>query len=535
LRLRPLAWLALAPFFVALARAGPRRALLLGWIWGVVAAYLVGQWLPRAVSGYYEQPPLVGVAFFLGVATTMVAPYTIAFAVAYNFLARHRRATALLVAAAWTAAELGRGRLFTGTPFFIGNPWALLGYSQMGWPPIVQIAAVTGVYGVTFALAALNAALAACWLRWRDGLWSSQRGTFGILAATIPAAAALAYGLLTLARAPNADARIPATRVAVVQRNLDMGQQWNRDHYGRNLEAYLRSTAAAISSENPAVVFWPEAAMTFFLESEPLYRQAIAGVLTPTGTQLVAGGPTVVNESRAIYRNSIFLLSPVGSTLGRYDKQYLVPFAEYFPITGLDFLRRRFERVRVFTPGVPTAPLPTAAGPLGVLVCNEAMLPEIAGRRVAEGAAYLVNPSNDSWLDDRTYSSLQFDIVAMRAIEQRRYLVRASTSGPSAIVDPWGRVQAHTEPLTSGMIAGTVRPRLDVSIYGRLGDAFGLLCLAGVLIGLVAAAGQRRVDPPSRSESRAGRKHRGEGSDSLPPSATRSDVARAHGRSPRFG
>src|SRR5262245_6116385 len=82
------------------------------------------------------------------------------------------------------------------------------------------------------------------------------------------------------------------------------------------------------------------------------------------------------------------------------------------------------------------------------------MLPEVAGRRVAEGAAYLVKPSNDTWLDDQMYSNLQFDIVATRAIEQRRYLVRASTSGPSAIVDPWGRVQARTEPLTR-------RPRRD--------------------------------------------------------------------------
>jgi apolipoprotein N-acyltransferase len=453
-----------------------------------VAAYLVGQWLPRAVSVYYEQPSIVGVAFFLGVATTMVAPYTIAFAAAYSFLARHRRATPLLAAAAWTAAELGRGRLFTGTPFFIGNPWALLGYSQVSWTPIVQIAALTGIYGVTFSVAALNAAAAACWLRWRDGAWSFRRGALGVLAAATPAAAALAYGLLALARAPSTEARTPATRVVIVQRNLEMGQQWNRDFYGRNLDLYLRSTVAAIRAENPAVVFWPEAAMTFFLESEPLYRQAIARTLAPTGTQLVAGGPTVVEEKRAIYRNSIFLLSPAGSTLGRYDKQYLVPFAEYFPIAGLDFLRRRFERVRVFTAGGQTPPLPTAAGPLGVLVCNEAMLPEIVGRRVAEGAAYLVNPSNDSWLDDRTYSSLQFDIVAMRAVEQRRYLVRASTSGPSAIVDPWGRVQARTEPLTSGVIAGTVRPRLDVSVYGRIGDAFGLLCLAAVAVGLGAAA-----------------------------------------------
>src|SRR5262249_47755644 len=144
------------------------------------------------------------------------------------------------------------------------------------------------------------------------------------------------------------------------------------------------------------------------------------------------------------YWNSIFLLAASGEIRGRYDKEYLVPFAEYFPLGGIDVLRRRFERVRTFVPGLPRPPLPTIAGPAGVLTCNEAMLPEIAGRRVAAGATYLVNPSNDSWLADPQYSAQQLDIVTMRAIEQRRYLVRASTSGPSAIIDPYGRIAAAT-------------------------------------------------------------------------------------------
>jgi apolipoprotein N-acyltransferase len=130
------------------------------------------------------------------------------------------------------------------------------------------------------------------------------------------------------------------------------------------------------------------------------------------------------------------------------------------------------------------------------------MLPEVVGARVAEGAEYLVNPSNDSWLSDRQYSAQQFDIVTMRAVEQRRYLVRASTSGPSAIVDPWGRVQVTTAMLAQAVAAGTIRTRSERSTYGRVGDAFGIGCVLVVAV-TVAGALRRPTPPGARSGGRA--------------------------------
>ncbi len=474
LHLRALAWVALVPFLVVLRGTSVRAAVTLGGLWGVCLAYAVGQWLPRAVATYYQQPPVLGLVFFLGVALTMVAPYTIAFALAARVLVRRvTAATPLLVAMAWVASELARGRLFTGTIFFIGNPWALLGYSQVGWSPLVQIADTTGIYGVSFVVAAANAALAQLWPRPGGPAWR------GVGVAAVCVLAVGAYGRVALDQAAD-EAATRATPVAIVQANLDLGPQWDASFYGRNLDVYLRYTRDAIATHRPALVFWPEATMTFFLEEGAVYRAAIARTLGPAGVELVAGGPRAVGEP-ARYYNSVFLLSPDAAIRGRYDKQYLVPFTEYFPIAGVDFLRRRFERVRVFTPGASTPPLPTVAGPAGVVTCNEAMLPEIVALRVADGAAYLINPSNDSWLADRTYSELQFDIVTVRAIEQRRYLVRASTSGPSAIVDPWGRVLVRTAPLSSAVIGGEIRPRVDRSRYGRVGDAFALACVVGAV------------------------------------------------------
>ena len=129
------------------------------------------------------------------------------------------------------------------------------------------------------------------------------------------------------------------------------------------------------------------------------------------------------------------------------DKERLLPFAEYFPFPQLDFVRRRFGEVKEFSPGTTARLLPTAIGPAGVTVCNEAMFPDVAAARARAGAAYLVDPANDTWLTPR-FSAQQFDIVTLRSVEQRRWLVRASTSGPSAIVDPLGRVTARSQFLT---------------------------------------------------------------------------------------
>jgi apolipoprotein N-acyltransferase len=163
---------------------------------------------------------------------------------------------------------------------------------------------------------------------------------------------------------------------------------------------------------------------------------------------------------------------------------------EYFPLR-LDFARRHFGRVREFTPGMPTPPLPTRAGAAGILICNEAFLPPVAAERVAAGATYLVNPSNDSWVPDAGFAWQQFDIAAFRAVEQRRWLVRVSDSGPSGVVDPFGRVIAHTEALTRDALLANIAPISEPSPYGRMGDLFGVAC--ALAAGIALAGRQAKV------------------------------------------
>jgi apolipoprotein N-acyltransferase len=489
---RPLAWIGLAPFFVVLRSQRLDVALLLTWVWTHVLCFVVWDWGPAAVTTYFKQSETVAVGLFFGLGSVMLAPYLMGFAVAYRALARRfSRSLPLWTAAAWTAAELARSRLLTETSFFSGNPWVLVGYSQAGFDAIVQIASVAGVYGISFAVVAVNAVLAELLLALperrpgRPIAWS-----LGL--AMLPALAALAFGFLTLVGAER-ESPASGTRIAVVQGNVGLESRWRSDFYGRNLETYLSLTERALESGRPETVFWPEAAMTFFVAREPVYRSVIARTLVRGEAELVAGAPHYQGDD---YFNSAFLLAPRGALLARYDKQTLVPFAEFLPLGEIDLLRRSFGRIREFSRGDPSPPLPTRAGPAGIVTCNEAWFPEISGRRVGEGAGYLVNLTNDSWFEPN-FSAQSFDMVRMRAVEQRRYLVRASTSGPSAIVDPWGRVLARSEPREEAVLHGSIHSRREPSFYGRWGDLFAGTCALAVVAGLLAGRYQAR-----RSRSR---------------------------------
>ncbi len=489
-----LAWIALTPLLVALRGAGLGAALLLAWGWTLLAAWVVGSWMPEAVATYFLQPRLLGYAFFFGVATGMAALYYMAFAAVYRRLTNKldARILPLATAATWVAAELGRARLLGALDFFVSNPWGLLGYSQVGYEPIVQIASVTGVYGVSFAIVAINAALVELGFALARGGASLRRTAQGAVLAALPLVAILGFGHWALRSAPPVESRLAAVSATIIQGNVSLDRRWNAEFYGRNLEVYLRATRDALAARPGGIVFWPESALTFFLEQEPDYARAIAYVLNASDTELIVGGPRREGAGDGPrHFNSVFLIDPAGRTQARYDKQQLVPFSEYLPLATTGLLRRSFGQVSTFTPGGATPPLPTRAGPAGVLLCNEAMIPELASDRVRDGAAYLVNPSNDTWIPSRRFADHLFDIVRLRAVEQRRFLVRASTSGPSAIVDPFGRVQARSEPFSQAVVTGWIRPERERSLYARLGDAFACLCAISVPLAFVAARGSR--------------------------------------------
>lgn len=490
---KALAWVGLLPLFVAVRRMPLRTVPLLAVVWSLALWAVVWDWGPRAVVVYFDQPVWVGLAFFTGLALLTIAPPATLSLWAWRWLADRCPAWSLptLAGAAWAGGELLRGRLIE-IPFPVGNPWAILGYSQVGVDAVAQLASVTGVYGITFVLVVTNAALAELWLAWRARDRSWRPALAALATAAVLVIATLGFGVATLRAAALEPASNRTARVGLVQPNLDPSRQWSPGVYGQNLAVYLRLSELLAGSGDLDLVLWPESAMTFFLEDEPGYRRAVASHLGRLDVELLAGAPRLDGDA---FLNSFYLLEPGGSIAGRYDKRVLIPLAEYAPLGRFDILRRSFGKIREYRPGAPRPPLPTRAGRAGILVCNESMFHQLAADRVNEGAEILVNAAHDGWIPDAEYAEQQLQLAVMRAVEQRRFLIRISTSGPSAIVDPWGRILERSDAFEEAMIRGEVAPRHDRTLYARTGDAFATSCGALVLAALALLR---------RRESRAG-------------------------------
>lgn len=479
-----LAWIALAPLIVVARTRGARAAALCGVVYAVVGTCATVDWLPRTIAVYYQQPIALGLGLFAGVTLLMVVPPVAAFGAVVSLTAAAPAVVRVLVtAAAWTAGELWRAHAFGG------NPWVLVGYSQARVAPIAQLADLAGPYGIGFVVVAVNAALAegALALGGRTRPRDAAIAT-GVAAALV--AVTLGYGTRALAPADH-----PPVPVLVVQGNLDLGTQWSHELYGQNLETYERLTMDAARARRPRLVVWPEGAFTFFLETEPPYRTSLASVLHPFDLELVAGGPHAVPDVPNAYRNSAFAVAPSGEVRARYDKERLLPFAEYYPLGSLGAVRRSFGNVRAFVPGeVSPPPLPTVAGRAGILICNEAMFPELARARVRAGAELLLVLTNDTWVGSPKFAGIAFDMAVLRAIETRRWTIRASTAGPSAIVDPTGSVREEAAYDTPATVAGDVTPRTGLTVYARWGDVFAIACAAVTFLAVMAAVRRRARD-----------------------------------------
>lgn len=492
------AWVALAPLLLVARSVGTASAFAIGVVWNLTCAFALIDGLPYGVRDHFSQPAWVAWGLSGLVFTVNSCLHYGAALALYRALSRRFSvALPLLAGAAFAAAELARARLLNSLPFVVATPVGMLSASQAGFDALMQVASVTGQYGIAFLVVAVNAALVEVVLavRGRSRRRFAAAGAGLVLAAL---AAAWVHGALVLRSAAETEVDWP---VVVVQGNLDPGSVWQTERRGRNLDTYLRLTLSTFELATPAVAFWPEGALTFLLDDAPAYRTLIARVLSAVGAELVAGGPRADDGDPPRAHNSAFLLAPSGETRAWYDKQLLLPFAEFAPLESVDLQRRSFGPFRYWRPGGESAPLPTRAGRAGVLICNEVMLPQLAAARVAAGAEYLVTPANDGWLaggwmPGPRWGRLMLNASRLRAIETRRPVVRASAAGPSALIDPWGRVRAATEPGTEAALLGAIRPRSDVTPYGRAGDAFGMVCATVALVALGRRASADRYNRP---------------------------------------
>jgi len=255
--------------------------------------------------------------------------------------------------------------------------------------------------------------------------------------------------------------------------------------------AFADATRSVIPS-HPDLVVWPENAVSFLLAPNPRFGRAAADILGSDGPGLLLGGPRYVADGDGHVRffNSVYLLAANGEPVMVYDKRHLVPFAEYAPLPRVPWLGWRFDAPGDYTPGVVPTIFPDPA-PFGVLICFEAIYPELARDLVRQGARFLLNLSNDAWFGTSAGLEQHLAMTVFRAVETRRALARATNTGVTALVAPSGRIQARFPIGVRGAWVVQVPLRDGLPFYARAGDLFAWFTTLGAL-GALAAAGRPR-------------------------------------------
>jgi len=444
----------LGPIAVALVYVGihaltPSQAALRGWCYGVGLFGSGTSWVFVAIHDYgYTGAPLA--LFLTGL---FVAGLALFFAVPFWFYRRitGRRLAFLSFAGVWVLSEWLRTWLFTGFP------WLLLGTSQVD-SPLAAWAPVGGVYLLSL-ITALTGTLGVEFLRRR--WW-----------AIVPIAA-LWLTPLALPAQWTSPAGEPL-RVALLQGNLDQAIKWTPE--GQREAASIYTVLTLAQSGDLDLVVWPEAALPMFEQEARPILERVQSNLAPD-TALLTG---ILQRDGGDYYNSVIGL---GNAEGQYRKARLVPFGEYLPLDRL-----LAGTIAFFDLPMPTmTPGPEAQGPIhaaGTTIGNAICYEIIYADRVAEqarDAELLLTVSNDTWFG-RSIGPLQhLQMARLRALENGRYLIRATSNGVTAIVDPQGRVTARAPQFQATSLRGEVMPMVGNTPFTRTGS-WPTWLLAGLLV-----------------------------------------------------
>lgn len=393
----------------------------------------------------------------------------------------------------WGVLELARAHLLTGFP------WLTTASAFVPWPGFIQGAALVGEYG-------LGALLVTC------AVWISRGGASraALLCGPVLLTGLGLSGMLFLSDAPFE--HTATARISLVQGNIDQSLKWDRTFQQATIDKYLDLTRQEVAANAPDLVIWPETALPFYFQDRTFLSKQVTDFVRSTGIALLTGAPAygyTRSEPGTPPRmyNRAYLLDAGGDIAARYDKEHLVPFGEYVPYTDLLPLPTDIAGlVGNFSPGTDPSPLRTSSLALGMLICYEAIFPELAWDRVAAGANVLVNISNDAWFGRSSAPAQHLHMSAMRAVEQNRYLIRGTNAGISAVIDNRGRIIEATPLFEDRTLFSEQVPLLQATTpYHRHADTIryamvlllGLTVLAGAV--LPATAGRSAsVSTPNR-------------------------------------
>jgi apolipoprotein N-acyltransferase len=464
----------------------------IGYLSGLIHYITLIYWIVPCLQTYGMLPFYVSlIILFLFAAGLSL--FLAGFTLVVNWICREAKMLFLTAPLLWVVFEFARAHLFTGFP------WELLGYSQYRILPLIQIADIMGVYGLSCLVALGNCLIFLIYLslsrqKWNQRNLSIKHALVCLVCFFIVLALVGGYGVWRMGGIEKAMAAAPPKRVSVIQGNIAQQMKWDPAFQIATIDRYI-ALSRKEAGANPHLIVWPETAMPFYFgHNVPLTKRVLNGIRS-TDTDYIISSPGFIRmENRVAYRNRAFLLEAGHSNVSdTYDKAHLVPFGEYVPLKKwLPFLGKLVAQVGDFTAGEKGATLEWGNHRIGMLICYELIFPYLSRETTRNGANLLINITNDAWYGKTSAPYQHFSMAVFRAVENRRALARSANTGISGFIDPTGKIISASPIFKEAAITAQM-PLMSIStVYTRFGDWFSLTCVIICLVAVIQRIFKKR-------------------------------------------
>ena len=461
----PLAWIALAMLIVASYGVRLREAPLYGFLHGQVFYPVVLPWVETVMRQYGNISPWISGAFVCAIGT-FGGLFCMIFSTGIAAASRRTKLLACgLAPFLWTAVEYIRSNFW-----IFGSSWDLSGYPLTRNLAFLQLTAVTGIYGLCFVVAAFGAVVAYALMVPAKRHWMIAGAVTVVL---------LIIGLVGPKLVPVAQRQYVAH---LVQTNFPQSESYPADwmtiHAGDLRQ--LGDISVSAAKAQPGLIVWPEVPAPFSLE-DPIFSRFASSVAQNANGYFLVGVLDWKQDANRKWLafNTAALLDPSGRRIFSYDKIHLLPFGEYVPLRGwLTFAKRLTADISDFTPGSVESVGQLPQGKFGVFICYEAIFPSEVRIFSANGAQLLITISNDGWFGRSSAPEQSMMMARVRAVENRRWLLRDTNNGYTESIDPYGRTIAQLPLDIRGQLDAPYGMRSDLTPYVRFGDWLSFLSMA---------------------------------------------------------
>lgn len=481
-----MAFFALFPFLVSLYGKSNRSAFLSGFLLGLPYFFGTNYWVYHSISKYGGVNVITSYLLVLLLAMYL-SLFTGIFAALYASRIKKTSLPAMLIAPVlWVVLEYLRSFALTGYPY------SLIGYTQYGFLEFIQIADLTGVYGVSFLVLAVNGALADFFILKRRTaempLFHKNHTVIGYILLAIALGATMMYGTEMLDK----EVTGKPLNTVIVQPNIEQNIKWDPAYQGEVLKTLETLTRKTVTPETDLII-WPETALPFYYERDKENTRRFRSFVRKISKPLLTGTITVYTdkEGEITLGNSAIVMNKKGKEAFRYGKIHLVPFGEYVPLKKyIGFIDKLVVGIGDYRAGDNFSKATVKKKKVASVICYEVAFPNLVRKFFKKDGDALVVITNDAWFGRTTGPYHHVAMSVFRAVENRKPVLRAANTGVSGFIDSRGRIEKSTEIFTRTAINHAVITDNTRSVYSRFGDLFIYLC---TIVTIILMADLRRT------------------------------------------